>query len=145
MFDQNLIARQVTINYFDIPELHQFTEEGHKFFEELARIPSDNLEMFDVEIIQILITHKWMMMSDYIMYMLFGPYLLLLTVNLLWHINIRTERQNYYYTNYGIGIVLFCEVMYFLIIECLQAVNSPSEYFSDPTNFFNILPLYTVL
>ena len=24
-------------------------------------------------------------------------------------------------------------------------MNSPSEYFSDPTNFFNILPLYTVL
>ena len=92
LFDESLIARQIKIRYLDIPELHEFGEEGHKFFETLAS-PRCDIQIFEVETIQIIITHKWNLISFFIKYMMFAPYLALLITNLIWHINYRPFRK----------------------------------------------------
>ena len=117
LFDANLIARQLDICYFDIPELHEFGENGHEFFDILA--DTDELNMFNVKIVQIIITHKWNLISWFIKYCMFVPYLTLLMTNLVWHWQFRPRRSEFRVLNKVFGLTALLEVSYFIFIEYL--------------------------
>lgn len=54
----NKIARKdITVSVCDLPRQHFFGEASRKFYESLAL--SNNLDLFDNEIIQAMIYYKW--------------------------------------------------------------------------------------
>lgn len=86
-----MLAKSLIIRYFDIPELHEFETEGHKFFEELES--TLDKQLFETEVVQIIITHKWNLMAWFVKYMMFAPYCCLLMTNLFWHVKYRPVRS----------------------------------------------------
>jgi hypothetical protein len=47
MFDENSFEMRIKLVYLDIPRLHEFTEEGNRFFELLEL--TDDIELFKKE------------------------------------------------------------------------------------------------
>jgi hypothetical protein len=47
MFDTNSFEKRIKLVYLDIPRLHEFNEEGERFFELLER--TDNIDLFKKE------------------------------------------------------------------------------------------------
>jgi hypothetical protein len=142
LFDKTLIARQLDICYFDIPDLHEFSEHGHVFFDHLA--VSEQMDIFSVRIVQIIITHKWKLIGNFIKYGMFVPYLTLLMTNLIWHWHFRPVRSKHRVMNRVFGLAALVEVGYFMFIEYMQAKDDLEAYMLDRTNYQNVLPLYTV-
>ena len=47
MFDTNSFEKRIKLVYLDIPRLHEFNEEGERFFELLEQ--TDNIDLFKKE------------------------------------------------------------------------------------------------
>jgi len=83
------------------------------------------------------------MIKGFIRYYMYFPYQALLITNLIWHVKFRPFRSHYRWENTFFALLTLIEVIYFLAIELLQCIANPQEYFSDETNLYNLIPLYT--
>ena len=91
MFDENSFEMRIKLVYLDIPRLHEFTEEGNRFFELLEL--TEDIELFKKESVQILITYKWGIVFDFIFYQQFLPHVAQVLIHLYWNVHIRPYRS----------------------------------------------------
>ena len=79
--------------FFDIPNITDLSEKSDEFFDVLA--DSDNLEIFNITIIHIIINKAWVELRLFFFWFLMFPYLLLLCSYNFWQnvIIVELEQQ----------------------------------------------------
>lgn len=92
MFIKEAFEQTVSIEYFDIPSLYTFNEDGNTFFDILTS--SDNISLFKCRSIQIIIMYKWLKLKERMLYLQFVPHITMVTVHLIWHVEIRPYRTS---------------------------------------------------
>jgi len=51
LFDKDQFEKSIDLHYFDIPQLHQFSEAGDEFFALLEKTPPKNIKLFATPIV----------------------------------------------------------------------------------------------
>jgi hypothetical protein len=51
LFDPDAFEKSIDLVYFDIPQLHQFSEAGDEFFALLEKTPTKNISLFATPIV----------------------------------------------------------------------------------------------
>ena len=82
LFNPKGFPRKLRLCFFDIPNISDLSEESDEFFNALA--DSNNLELFNITIIHILINKAWAELRGFFFWFLMFPYLLLLISHSFW-------------------------------------------------------------
>ena len=82
LFNLKGFPKKLRMCFFDIPNITDLSEKSDEFFDVLA--DSDNLEIFNITIIHIIINKAWVELRFFFFWFLMFPYLLLLCSYSFW-------------------------------------------------------------
>lgn len=105
----------------DIAKLHEFSDEGQEFFNNMAE--TEMLELFNLELIRKLIQFKWPIIKENILNYLFLPFLVYLCATVfytsfLWQKTVNDKTENWL-VNFVVEETIVVLSLYFLGLEML--------------------------
>jgi ABC-type multidrug transport system fused ATPase/permease subunit len=123
------------------------TQEGKDFLQYLSE--TENLRIFDNEIIKYIVYHQWNKFLPYICVLLFVPFLIhfvlfLFYATWLYHETEVEDDKNgeYYPITLTIAIIILFFQFFFTLIEILQVYHHRWHYF---TSIYNLFDLFSIL
>jgi len=76
VFDPKDFKKPIEISYFDLPELLTMSKLGHEFWEAMSE--TDDLNLFDKQVVKIMINYKWKTVLPQIIKFQMIPYMIFL-------------------------------------------------------------------
>lgn len=136
------IEQEIRLEFVDMPEIHSYSSKrALKFFEAIAA--TDDMDIFTKKAVIKAIEYKWPLTREYTIKKLFMPYVLFLSVYLIYmnYVFYKREESDYWMNvNYGTMAVLFLMVFYFLQIEVKQLQNEGLDYLKSVWNYLDLIP-----
>ena len=139
IFDPDGIATRLKLLYFDIPNIVDQSVESDEFFSTLSEgAPTIDTNIFNEEIIQIVIQRAWQESQKIYWLFLALPYFTLLGLSFIWtnFVSFRTKTTD---TTSNASLALcFLILLNCLFIECqeiYQMTQIGLGYLKDPYNF----------
>ena len=148
LFNPNGFPKRLRLCFFDIPNINDMSEESDAFFNALAE--SDNLDLFNITIIHIIINKAWAELRQFFFWFLMFPYLVLLASFSIWqnYLIVDIEQQSLFETVESqqkwakfacVLILLSC--LFIISQEVYQCSRDYKRYLQSVWNFLDLCPL----
>lgn len=145
LFDRTKAASEVELYYIDLAELHEFGEVSREFFDALAN--ADNLDIFELEVVQRIIMFKWPIVKKSYVVNNFLPSLAFLVAttsytSLLMHNSTYGDLGEYWITTLALEELMTVMAVAILLLELRQLLEQGAkEYCNDWLwNFIDVFP-----